>query len=233
MAWLRIVKNVLKLVPYLIDMGYFKKVNFIFLVLGHTKILLIATLIPSKKEYILRNIFITQELIDTKFFSENVTFHPEIESDFLDLNGYLNKFYSSMTGKIRKNLIFSCSTKNFTHEGTQLVAKLRQSDLECDEEIDHYAIMRAFEGRHAFKSLKDAVSHHPNVIRKISLAVLHPLVIKPYKKAEMNKKYKEFVHYFWNVSKYYCICCYYFVLVYDYFYFFILMWVSRNILSRL
>ena len=28
---------VIRLVPYLIELGYFKKVNFIFLVVGHTK----------------------------------------------------------------------------------------------------------------------------------------------------------------------------------------------------
>ncbi len=48
-----------------------------------------------------------QELIDALSVSENVTVHPASESHFLDWDGYLNQFYSSMTGKIKKNHIFS------------------------------------------------------------------------------------------------------------------------------
>ncbi len=47
-----------------------------------------------------------QELIDALSVSENVTVHPASKSDFLDWDGYLNKFYFSITGKIKKNHIF-------------------------------------------------------------------------------------------------------------------------------
>ncbi len=87
-----------------------------------------------------------------------------------------------MAGKIKNNHIFSCTTNNFTPEGTQLVMKLRKSHQECDKEIDHLAIKRGFEGRHEFKSLKDAVANRPNVMRKISPAVIDPPGINPYKK---------------------------------------------------
>mgnify|MGYP006969310159 CR=1 FL=1 len=71
--------------------------------------------------------------------------------------------------------------------------KLRKSDQECDKEIDHLANKGGIEGWHEFKSLKDAVANHPNVMRKISPAMIDPPGINPYKKVEMNEKYKEFV----------------------------------------
>ncbi len=134
-----------------------------------------------------------QDLYDALSVSENISVHPASESDFRDWDDYLSKFYSSMTGKIKNNHIFSCTINNFNPEGTQLVMKLRKSDRDCDKEIDHFAIKRRFEGRHEFKSLKDAVAHRPNVMRKVSQAMLHPPGINPYKKVELNEKYKEFV----------------------------------------
>ncbi len=77
-----------------------------------------------------------------------------------------------MNGKIKKNHIFSCTSNNFTCEGTQLVVKLRQSDQECNKEIDYHSIKRAFKGRYECKSLKDAVANCPNVMRKISPAMI-------------------------------------------------------------
>ncbi len=75
--------TVLKLVPYLVKMGY-KKVNFIFLVVGHTKNAADCLFNSLKNKYCLRNIFIMQELIDASSVSENVSVHPASESDFLD-----------------------------------------------------------------------------------------------------------------------------------------------------
>ncbi len=62
---------------------------------------------------------------------------------------------------------------------------------EYDKEIDHYAIKRGFQGRHECKYLKDAVANRPNVMRQISWAMIYPPGINPYKKVEMNEKYKE------------------------------------------
>ncbi len=70
--------------------------------------------------------------------------------------------------------------------------KLRQSNWDCNDEIDHYAIKRGFEGRHKCKFLKDAVVNCQKVMRKISQAMIDPPGINPYKKVKMNEKYKEF-----------------------------------------
>ncbi len=63
----------------------------------------------------------------------------------------------------------------------QLDVKLRQSDQDCDKEIDHHAIDRGFEGRHEFKSLEDVVINCLDVMRKISLTMIHLPGINPYK----------------------------------------------------
>ncbi len=59
--------------------------------------------------------------------------------------------------------------------------KLRKHDQKCDKEIDHLAIKRGFEGIQEFKSLKNAVTNHPNVTRKVSPELIDPPGINPYK----------------------------------------------------
>ncbi len=89
-----------------------------------------------------------------------------------------------MTGKIMNNHIFSCTINNFTPERTQLIMKFRKRYWDCDDEIDHLAIKRGLEGRHEFKSLKDAVANCPNVMKKISPAMIDPPGINPYNKSK-------------------------------------------------
>ncbi len=93
-----------------------------------------------------------------------------------------------MIGKIKKNHNFSCSINIFTPEGTQLVVKLRKSNREGDKETNHLAIKMGFEGWHECKSLKDSVANCPNMMRKISPAMIDSPGINACKKVETNEK---------------------------------------------
>lgn len=75
--------TVLTLVPYLVEMGYFKEVNFIFLVVGHTKNAADRLFNALKKAYHHMNLHVMRELIDTLSQSESVTVHEATQSDFL------------------------------------------------------------------------------------------------------------------------------------------------------
>jgi hypothetical protein len=55
---------VLRLVPYLVEMGYFSKVNFIFLVVGHTKNPCDRLFNLCKKAYRKSQVFIMDQLVD-------------------------------------------------------------------------------------------------------------------------------------------------------------------------
>ncbi len=57
--------SILKLVPNLFEMGYFKNTNSIFLIVGHTKNAANCLFNFIKKENWKTNIFIMQDLFDT------------------------------------------------------------------------------------------------------------------------------------------------------------------------
>ena len=185
--------TVIKLVPYLVEMGYFKKVNFIFLVVGHTKNAADRLFNALKKEYRHKNIYVMSELIDTLSVSKNVSVYATKEEDFLDWDEYLSMFYASFIGKIKLNHIFSCGNQSLNENGTQLIVKIRKSDREMDEEVEHKAIQRGFEGQNALPSLIDAVKNRPNVMKSISPKVIVSQGLNPFKKVEMNEKYKQFI----------------------------------------
>ncbi len=103
----------------------------------------------------------------------------------------MSKFHSSLTGKIKKNHIFSCSLEDETER--QIIMKLRKSDRECDAAIPHYAVKRGFEGRSLFENLPDAVSNRANVMKAQHIDKLIPPGINPYKKVEMHNKYHVFI----------------------------------------
>ncbi len=60
-------------------------------------------------------------------------------------------------------------------------------------DVEHKAIKRGFEGRNAFPNLKDAVKNRPNVMRSICPEVIVSQRLNPFKKVEMNQKYKQFI----------------------------------------
>jgi hypothetical protein len=63
-------------------MGYFKEVNFIFLVVGHTKNA------PNKQ-----NLFTFQDLVQTLIKLTSVTIHPAVLEDFLNFDKLLNGLF--------------------------------------------------------------------------------------------------------------------------------------------
>ena len=92
--------TILDLVPYFLERGYFKKVNFIFLVVGHTKNAADRLFNTLKTIYRDVNCYIMEELIECLNTSKRVTVIEAVEGDFLDYDEYLHKFYSCLSGKV-------------------------------------------------------------------------------------------------------------------------------------
>ena len=99
--------TVLKLAAWLKATGYFKTVNFIFLIIGHTKNAADCLFNSLKSEYCKQNIFTMEALVKKLNTSELVIVHPSARDDFLNYSA-LFKIFSDLAGKIKKNHIFSC-----------------------------------------------------------------------------------------------------------------------------
>jgi hypothetical protein len=119
--------TVLKLPAWLMAMGYFKEIHFIFLVVGHTKNAADCLFNLLKQDYWEQNLFTFDKLVQMLDKSLLLTIHPTLPEDFLDYSKLLDGLYQPLTGNIKTNHIFSC-----TDEGTQIM--IRQSNLEEHQE---------------------------------------------------------------------------------------------------
>ena len=105
-------RMVLRLTLWLVECGYFKTVNMIFLVCGHTKNPSDVTFNLLKGEYHRSNIFCFDDLV-TILSSEQVPMLTVEEGDFEDWDSFFDAFYNKFeTGTVQKNYIFSVSEDN-------------------------------------------------------------------------------------------------------------------------
>ena len=117
--------TVLRLAAWLKQMGYFKKVKFVFLIVGHTKNAADRLFNSLKHEYHKENIFTMQALFDCLSVSDSVMVVSSVAKDFLDYDALFDDIYCPHTGKVKQNRIFSCSGDNLLP-----VIELRASNLD-------------------------------------------------------------------------------------------------------
>ena len=113
----------MKLALWLMAMGYFKPVQFIFLVVGHTKNAADRLFNSLKHKYWKQNLFTFDQLARTLDQLASVTVHRTVANDFLDYDSLLDGIYRKLAGNIKQNHIFSCSDNN----GFEM--RIRQSNL--------------------------------------------------------------------------------------------------------
>ena len=116
--------TVLKLAAWLQQIGYFKKVNFVFLIVGHNKNAADRLFNSLKELYRKQNLFTMQGLFDSLNGSDLVTIVPMSSKDFLDFDALFDNLYQNLTGKVKTNHIFSVTDK-----GGLPVIELRESNL--------------------------------------------------------------------------------------------------------
>jgi len=170
--------TVLKLPAWLVQCGYFLEVNFIFLVVGHTKNAADRLFNLLKKDYRKKNIYTFNELIENLSASSSVTVYPAEAADFLPYNKLLGRLYKDLTGNVKTNHIFSCRSGN----DDEIV--LRKSALEDHNEF----IIRVLHRQYQYAS--------PRQMLEIADEVLVPiecLGVNPYKAVEMFRNYRPIV----------------------------------------
>ena len=202
--------TVLKLLLWLAEMKYFKKVNFVFLIVGHTKNAADRLFNALKIDYRQQNIYTVKQLFEVLSRSKYVTIVPTEEEDFKDWSAYLNLFYSNFKDKgsavIKKSHIFSCSDLH-NWVGSQLMIHVRQSDLPRHEVIQMKVIKSGFYGRYGFedgryalegytydkkKKLSEAIAARTRIMTAAlddKLNVIEAPGINIYKQVEMYTKY--------------------------------------------
>jgi hypothetical protein len=94
--------TVLRLAAWLMAIGYFKEVNFIFPVVGHTKNAADCLFNTLKNKYHKQNLFTFQGLVETLNKSLMVTIHSANPEDFLDYNKLMSSLYWTLQGNIKK-----------------------------------------------------------------------------------------------------------------------------------
>jgi len=81
-------------------LGYFKKVNFIFLIVDHIKNVANRLFNVLKMKYREHNIYTKPNLLKILNHLEKVTVIPSKEKDFYDQDVFLNLFYQNQSIKL-------------------------------------------------------------------------------------------------------------------------------------
>ena len=160
--------TVLHLIPYLVEMNYFRCVNFIFLIAGHTKNACDRWFNRLKKTYRLSQAY-TMESLKKQLESEHVKILSVEEGDMKDYSEFLNRFYKKMP-KIEGYHIFSCNIRD--KKQTTFPMMVRESNLEDAASFETNAYRVRFVGCPKDVPYAEAVNARYMLIRD---AVINPI----------------------------------------------------------
>ncbi len=169
--------TVLRLAAWLKQMGYLNKVEFVFLIVGHTKNAADGLFNSLKHEYRKQNLFTMQALLDCLSVSDSVMVVPTVHEDFINFDALFDDIYRPLAGKVKQNHIFSCSGDN----SLLPVIQLRVSNLD-EHQVTYF---KASKKSQKFNSAAELKAHSSTLLLPIKC-----LGMNPYKMVEMWKNYK-------------------------------------------
>jgi hypothetical protein len=168
---------VLRLAPYLVEMGYFKTVEFCFYVRGHTKNACDRTFNQMKLKYHKKDVFTWSQAIETLNIKDNVRMIDAQESMFKDYGAMLGSFYGNFkSATIQKNHIFRVEDTDKT------------LSMQCALHSDAPFIPQPM--------LKRGHVLGPSRTAKIEAYIIETLTppgLRPIKQVELWKKFRPFV----------------------------------------
>jgi hypothetical protein len=125
------------MVAWLKQMGHFKKVNFVLLVVGHTKNAPAGLFNSLKHEYCKKNLFTMQDFFKTLNVSDSVIVVPTIPEDFLDHKALTDNVYHDLSVMVKQIPMLSC------HENdNDIIIQLWESNLGKHKVVTHKAVKR-------------------------------------------------------------------------------------------
>jgi hypothetical protein len=174
--------TVLKLAMWLKEMGYFMQVNFVFLIVGHTKNACDRLFNSLKHQYRQKNTYTMDELIESLRWSQKITVIRTENGDFLDYDVLFKVAYNDLKGLVTKNHIFTCDVVDNEDELWMSIS-IRESNLEDCGLTKHIAM------KQGMRSAADLEAHMNQLLKPIT-----PPGINPYKLVELYAKYCPVVH---------------------------------------
>ena len=186
--------TVLRLVPYLVEVGHFSAVNFIFLVVGHTKNTCDRHFNTMKKQYRVSQIFTMDQLCQA-LGSENVSVcRVDETADFMDYDTFLNSFYRKMP-KIIDFHIFSCCKEDLANN--KVMVTIQESDIPGSKSLRFNSSNMGFRGRDQYPkcsaSLEKAILERKTLMKENPPKTIQAPGLNPYKKVEMFKNYSKLI----------------------------------------
>jgi hypothetical protein len=187
---------VLLLVPYLIEMGYFKSVNFIFLVVGHTKNAADRLFNLLKMVYRKSNVQTFGSLIGVCGKSPHVTpIAVFLDGDFLEYSVFLLEFYNSIKD-IREQHIFSCSVQSdgsIYNPLKQLLLTVRKLDLDEHAAVSKNSIKKTFPNMKDEEYDPDPIAARPTIMKAYGIKTIPLQGIPDFKRMQLYKNYRKHI----------------------------------------
>jgi uncharacterized protein YnzC (UPF0291/DUF896 family) len=163
--------TVLKLAMLLKAAGYFSSVNFIFLIVGHTKNAADRLFNSLKHEYRKKNLYTMEELIKSLGVSDYVTVVPTTAEDFHNYDAFLKDLFRDLARKVKQNHMFLCSEDDRMDLRESGMAEHKISKHKCWKK-GHYMSAAELKG-----------------YLQGNLTSVECVGINPYKQVEMHFKY--------------------------------------------
>jgi hypothetical protein len=168
-------RMVLRLALYLVEASYFREVEFIFLVAGHTKNQCDRMFNKLKKKYNKSNVY-SMQVLEEVLKDENIDVQRVKDGDFADWDSFLNNLYCAMpVGMTFKNHIFSVA-KSLDGEMTMQIKTC------AGEESSIHSMTKSLNISERSELLKTNV---PNVLQFPGL--------RPIKQAELYNNFRRFI----------------------------------------
>jgi hypothetical protein len=173
-------KMVLRLAPFLVELGWYQKVNMIFLVAGHTKNAADWLFNLLKKEYQKSNIYNMQQLVN-KLNDHRLIHAVKVGAeDFYDFNSYFDSIYTQIpSGAIKQYQYFKAYFMKSGWFQAQSSSPLLSEGVIFDlrppkkDEQQRKSIIKNFDIKH--------------------IKNLEPPGVRPIKQVEMYEKWRRFV----------------------------------------
>ena len=194
--------HVSRLVPFLVELGYFKRVEFMFLIVGHTKNNCDRWFNTLKSKYRKSNVYTMPQLIDVQgTVSKQVKVSTVADGDFKGYNSFLNKFYRSIPS-ISKSHIFVCDSRDAMNTDTKRILRTYECNPDKVDDVRRSAfsfIKQGFEGREDYPKtsagLKEAIANREPYIKDAyaSIESYNNVGLNPYKQVELWENYSNVV----------------------------------------
>jgi len=183
--------TVLKLVPYYVEMGYFQEVEFLFLIVGHTKNACDRYFNQLKRLSRRENTYTMEEMYERLADCEDVTIYRTQASDFKDMSAFLNQFYNDYSGMIKQHHIFRCTIHDIDSEEGKVYVQFRQSLLPDDEPVRMNVKKANFANKDDFVDEEAAFEYRKTIMADLEseVHVVKQKGLNPYKKYKMWSKY--------------------------------------------